>query len=219
MEQAKRGQDVLDLFALVEADTADDLVRNTAEPQRLFNGPALRCGAVHHGDVVVGDALDLRHPPDLVRDELRLVALICQLAQDDLLAVVILRAEAAVDAGHVFADDTVGGLDDACRRAVIQLQVNLAGVGVILLEIEDVADVGLTPAIDRLIGVADDEEVAVPFGERGDEHVLHPVGVLVLVDHNVQEALLIAFQQVRRCLEEVDRLGEQIVEIERVGPA
>ena len=219
MQQAERRQDVLDLFALVEADAADDLVGDAAKPQRLFDGPALRGGAVHHGDVVVGDTVDLRHAPDLVGDELRFVTLIRQLAQDDLLAVVVLRAQAAVDAGHVFADDAVGGLDDASRRAVIQLQVDLASIGVILLEIEDVADVGLAPAVDRLVGIADDEQVAVPFRERGDKHVLHPVGVLVLVDHDVQEALLIAFQQVGRCLEEVDRLGEQVIEIERAGPA
>ena len=60
-----------------------------------------------------------------------------------MVAVVVLGAQATVDAGHVFADDAIGGLDDASRRAVIQLQVDLASIGVILLEIEDVADVGL----------------------------------------------------------------------------
>ena len=57
------------------------------------------------------------------------------------------------------------------------------------------------------------------LGEGGDEHVLHAVGVLILVDHDVEEALLIALQQAGSCLEEVNRLGEQIVEVERVRPS
>ena len=60
VQQAERGQDVLDLLALVEADTADDLVGDAAEAERLLNGPALRRRAVHDGDVVVGDAVQTR---------------------------------------------------------------------------------------------------------------------------------------------------------------
>jgi hypothetical protein len=97
--------------------------------------------------------------------------------------------------------------------------VDLPCVGVVLLEIEDVADVGLPPAVDRLIGITDDKEIAVPLRQRRNQHVLHPVGVLVLIDQDVLEPLLVALQQVRRRFEQIDRLRQQIVEIERVGAA
>jgi hypothetical protein len=89
-------------------------------------------------------------------------------------------------------------------------------VGVVLLEVQDVADVGLAPTIDRLVGVADDEKVAVLGGEGGDEDVLDAVGVLVLVDQDVAEALLVAFEQGRHLVEELDRQSEEVVEIDRV---
>jgi hypothetical protein len=161
----------------------------------------------------------LRHAPDLVGDELRLVRLVGQLAQDDRLALVVVGAQTALDARDVLADDAVGGLDDACGRAIVELEVDLPGVGIILLEVEDIADISLPPAVDRLIGVTDDEEVAVSLGQRRDENVLDAVRVLVLVDEDVLKALLVALQQVRRLLEKVNRLRQQIVEVERVRPA
>ena len=72
-------------------------------------------------------------------------------------------------------------------RAVVELEMDHFGVGIVVLEVEDVADVGLPPAVDRLIGIADDEEIAVLAGQRGDEHVLDAVGVLVLVDQDVEK--------------------------------
>ena len=43
--------------------------------------------------------------------------------------------------------------------------MDLAGVGKRLLKIEDVANIGLPPTIDRLVGIADHEEIPVPLGE------------------------------------------------------
>ena len=43
-----------------------------------------------------------------------------------------------------------------------------------------------------LVGVADDAHVAALGGEHEDELVLHPVGVLVLVDEHVAEPALVA---------------------------
>ena len=122
-----------------------------------------------------------------------------------MLAFVVFGAEAAVDALGVVADDAVGGGDDPAGRAVVEFEVDPLGVGEILFEVEDVADVGLAPAVDRLIRIADDEQVAVLRREGGDQDVLDAVGVLILVDQDVRVALLIALQQGGRLVEEPDR--------------
>ena len=65
-----------------------------------------------------------------------------------------------------------------------------------VLELHDVAQVGAAEAVDRLVAVADDRDVAVATGEQQDELVLGDVGVLVLVDENVLEALAVGLEDV-----------------------
>ena len=95
--------------------------------------------------------------------------------------------------------------------------MDFGGVREVVLEVEDVADVGLAPAVDRLIRVADDEEVAPALGQGRDQHVLDPVGVLVLVDEDVAELLLVALEQPRVLVEQADRQPEEVIEINGVG--
>jgi hypothetical protein len=85
-------------------------------------------------------------------------------------------------------DDRVGGVEDRLRRAVVAVEHDDVGVGVVALEVEDVLDRRAAEAVDALLRVADDHDVAVGGGQQVDEVVLGPVGVLVLVDHEVAEA-------------------------------
>ena len=55
-------------------------------------------------------------------------------------------------------------------------------------EVEDAADLGAPEGVDRLVGVADDDEVAAVTGDRPEQPHLARVGVLVLVDEDVAEA-------------------------------
>ena len=58
------------------------------------------------------------------------------------------------------------------------------------MELEDAARVGLPPAVDELVVVADDEEPAMRPGEHVHERQLRPVEVLELVHQHVVEAPL-----------------------------
>ena len=55
-------------------------------------------------------------------------------------------------------------------------------------EVEDAADVGPAEAVDRLVGVTHDGEVAAVAGQRTEQGDLPGVGVLVLVDEDVVPA-------------------------------
>ena len=92
------------------------------------------------------------------------------------------------------------------------------GVGEVVLELEDVADVGAAEAVDRLIGVTDDHQVAMLLGQQLEPPVLGVVGVLVLVDEHVSEALGVALADLVEQLEHVDRADQQVVEVHRVHP-
>ena len=85
-----------------------------------------------------------------------------------------------------------------------------------MLELEDVADVGAAEAVDRLVRVADREQVAVLLGEQLEEAVLGVVRVLVLVDEDVAERLLPLLARLGEALEHVDREEEHVVEVDGV---
>ena len=86
-----------------------------------------------------------------------------------------------------------------------------------MLEVEDVLQVGAAPLVDGLVGIADDAEVAVVFGKAADQQVLGAVRILVLVDHHEPELLAVTRARMRRGLEQVHRLQQQVVEVERVA--
>ncbi len=70
-----------------------------------------------------------------------------------------------------------------------------------------------------LVGVTHDEDVAVAGAEQADELVLDAVGVLVLVDEHVPEAPLVVLEHVGVGVEQLDGVGEQVVEVHRPGGA
>ncbi len=75
----------------------------------------------------------------------------------------------------------------------------------------------MAEAVDRLILVADDHQVAVLGGEQLQQPVLGVVGVLVLVDEDVAEGAAPALAHLLEELERVHRAHQQVVEIHRVG--
>ena len=65
-----------------------------------------------------------------------------------------------------------------------------------MLEVEEIAHLGTAEAVDALVGVPDDADVAVSPAEKHDDFVLGEVGVLVLVHEDVGKALLVRLEHV-----------------------
>ena len=108
---------------------------------------------------------------------------------DDLLAGLVLRAQRLAEAALVLGDQARGGGEDVAGRAVIALQADDRRAGKIVLEAQDVVDLGAAPAVDRLVVVADAAEVLARLREQPQPEILRDVGVLVLVDQHVAEAV------------------------------
>ena len=128
---------------------------------------------------------------DLARDPLGLLVLAVGLEALDEHAARVLGPELLVLAALVARHDRVRGVEDELRRAVVLLQLDDRRVGVVALEVEDVAQVRAAPAVDALVVVADDGEVVVLAARAADPEVLRAVRVLVLVDVQVAPALLV----------------------------
>ncbi len=177
----------------------------------------MRVGAVQHGAAAVGEPrrfADTRL--DLSDDPAGFVVLVERLDEGDFLPTGATRPERLLRTVHVLDDDRVGGVEDALARAVVDLERDHECAGKRDLEVQDVPDVRAAPRVDRLIRVADDHEVLVTLGEQFHETELRPVGVLILVHEDERKTFPVPVQQLRIVLEELDRLHEQVVEVERV---
>ena len=80
------GERVLDLAPVVEPRAADDLVRDADAHEVLLEHAALRVGPVEDGDVAPAAVALVVQRGDLVRDPLRLVALVVGVVAHDRLA-------------------------------------------------------------------------------------------------------------------------------------
>ena len=210
------GHDVADLGAVEESRAAHDLVGHARAQEHIFEDTRLGVGAVEHGDVVVARTLGMQLL-DLAGDPAALVALIARLEGLDLLAIALGRKQTLVLALRVMAHHGVGGAQDMTRGAVVLLQLDGLAVFKVLLEVQDVGDVGATPAVNGLVVVAHDHEVLVLGGQQVGDLVLDVVGVLILVDANVAEALLVLVEHLGAGTQQLERAHEQVVEVHGVG--
>ena len=198
---------------MVEADAADDFVRDPVPEAGLFQRSGLRVDSIGHDAVAQDEFLVPDEAVDLLDNELRLLFLGVSLGDRHRGAGVVAGEQVLRDAVLVGRDEAPRGFENGAGGAVVLREMHLLGVRVVLLEREDVADVGVAPGVDRLIGVADDGEIAVLVGELACDLVLGHVRVLELVDHDVDEPLLVLRPRLRRLAEQVDRPPQQVVEV------
>ena len=210
------GDHIADLFSVIKAVTADDAVRHAAARERLLDRVGLRVGAVE--DRVIGIPSAVRHTVhNGTRNERCFVALILAGVQLDLLALGILRPERLALADGVVGDDLVGGAENGFGRAVVLLQADdlrtLEGV----FKGQNILYRRAAEFVNTLVVIADNADVAVLFGEHAHKLILHAVGVLVLVHHDVFELVLIVAEDLGILAEQLHRLAEQIVKVHGVG--
>ncbi len=116
----------------------------------------------------------------------------------------------------IVLDNSGGGREDRLSRAVVLLELHHLGFGEVPLEVQDIPDVGVPEAVDRLVLVSYDHQVVVLGGEQLQQPVLSVVGVLVLVDQNVAEGAAPALTHLLEQLQRVDGPHQQVVEVHRV---
>jgi hypothetical protein len=189
----------------------------TRAKERVLEDPAHRVGAIEDRDLLAGEALLGDQSLDLAGHPARLLVLVGQLGELHRVPTLYLGPQPLRPVVPVAFDQRVGRREDGLGGAVVLLQLHDLGVGEIALEVEDVADVGVTKAVDRLEVVADDHQVAVLLGEQLQKAVLGAVGVLVLVDQDVVKRPPPALADGLEELDHVDAADQEVVEVHRVG--
>ena len=99
------------------------------------------------------------------------------------------------------------------RGAVVLFEFEELRVGVILFEIEDVLNVGPAEGVNALGIVPHHADIFMHRPQLLDDEVLGKVGVLVLVDKDVLEAVLVLAEQVGEITQQDIHLEKQIVKV------
>src|SRR5215470_2866526 len=99
---------------------------------------------------------------DLLADRARLFLRIPGTGDLHLLARLVVGAQRLAEPALVVRDQMRGGGEDMRSAAIVALEPDHLGAREVVLEAQDVVDLGTAPAIDRLIVVADAADV---FGD------------------------------------------------------
>ncbi len=148
-EELQVGDGVLDLGALVELRAADHLIGDLAAHQRVLEYARHRVRPVEHGDLLARGAL-VDEPLDLADDEARLGVLVLEPPQVNRIALAELAPQPLGDAAAVVRYHRIRRPQDPLGRAVVLLELDDARIREIVLEVEDVFDVGRAKAVDAL---------------------------------------------------------------------
>ena len=218
VDQPQIGQDVLDLLALEELEPVDHLVGHGLLAEGQLQRPGQGVDAVEDGEIpgTAPAGEDLRGDPR--GDALGLVLLRGVGGQPHGHPLAVLREEALLLALDVVGDQLGGHAQDPLGAAVVLLQPHHADGGKILLELEDVVQIGPPPAVDRLVGVAGDRQVGMVDREGPGHGVLGQVRVLVFVDQDEAVSLVQLGADLGIVAEQGHHVEQEIVEIGGVGP-
>ena len=98
-------------------------------------------------------------PLDLLADPARFLGPVPDADHLDLVALGFLGPQRLAEPAGIVGDQAGGGGEDVRGRAVILLEPDDLRAGKVLLEAQDVGDLGAAPGVDRLVVVADAAEV------------------------------------------------------------
>ena len=201
VDEPQIGHRIPNFLALVEARAADHAIRQGERDKALLELAGLEAGAHQDRDAAQCVALAVQRL-DLVTGPARLLLGVPEAAHGNLVALAGAGPQRLAEPAAIVIDDPGRGGKDLRRRTVILLQAHDQRAGEIALEFEDVLDLRAAPRVDRLVVVADAADVLVLLREQPQPQILRDVGVLVLVDQHIAEAVLICTKNVRVALEQ-----------------
>ena len=113
----------------------------------------------------------------------------------------------------------VGQSENFRRAAVVGLDLEDLGAGMVLGEFQDVGEISTPPGVDALGVVSDGHEVSVPQGQAVEQRCLKDVGVLVLVHQHELKASLVGLGDVGEVLKESQPEHQQVIKVHEPGLA
>src|SRR4051794_12063911 len=93
-----------------------------------------------------------------------------QLTQRNGFTLSVVRTKRTFDALRVLTDQAVCSFHDMSRRPVVRFELDDRSVWIVLLKTEDIANIGLSPGVYRLVRVTDHKEILESVRKRRDQN-------------------------------------------------
>ncbi len=215
-EEAEVGEEILDFGAFVEGESGGDLVGDAVMEEGDFESSGEGVDSIEDGELGPGAAL-FNSGENPSGDAIGFFSGIEGGEEFDRGSFGVGGEEGFVFAVDVVDDELIGAFEDGGSAAEVFLEADDAGAGEVLFEAEDVVDVGTAPAIDGLIGIAGDAEIARVDGEGVNDLVLGDVGVLVFIDEDVAMTAIELSTEDGVVAQEESDVHEEVVEIDGIG--
>ena len=190
-----------------------NLIRNVLLPQRLLNATALGISAVQHCKILVACLGLILLAQNRRRHKQSLLLLRISLQKLYLLPHIPLGIALFGNATLVLADHRIGRIHNGLRRTVIALQAENPGIGIILLEVEDVLYSCSAKSIDALGIVSHNRDVLVILCQRSENHILQEVSILILIDENKLEPCLYLGKSFRLVSQKAVGVQQDIIKV------
>ena len=217
LDEPEIGDYILDLTPLVKARPGHQPVSHAVTDKGFLQHPRLRVGAVHHREIAQAEQAFCHQLLNFTHHKLGFFLFGVSFHHHRPFTLVVLRPEFLGFPFLIHRNDIGRGFQDVFRRPVVLFQQDHFGIGIIVLETQNIPQVGGTPGINRLVGVAHDTDVAVFRADLFDQFILHQVGILKFIHHHVNVPFLVAGQNFRIFTEEQHRFHQQVVEIQRLA--
>ena len=114
-------------------------------------------------------------------------------------------------------DEAVCCPHDGLCATVVALQFEEFGIGIALLEGQNILDIRSAEGINRLRIISHHANMVLRFGELTHDEVLNMVGVLILIHEDVMEDPLVIPENFRMLAEEQAAVDQQVVKVHRIS--
>ena len=152
-DRTKVGDGVPDLAALIEPHTAHHGVGKTDADEDLLERTGLRVGAIEDGDIRRSHTGIIDQRVDLISHEAGLVMLVVSDVGDDRGTRARIGPQPLGSPSAVDRDHAIGCIQDRLSGSVVLLKEHGLGIGIVALELLDVADGRPSKGVDGLVRI------------------------------------------------------------------
>ena len=205
INQAQIRDNILNFLALIKFSAAHHGVGHATFNEYFFKHAGLGIGTIQHGHVAQLCALLELQLLHALNNKARFIAFIHRLIIGNLRAHAIIGPQILRLAARVIFNHRIGSIQNHLCAAVVLLQLHQLGLGIILFKVQNIANIRPAPAVNALVRIAHHAQIAVLAGQKLCQKILHMVGILILVHHDVIKFILIFFPCLGNLLQEAQR--------------
>ena len=208
---------ILYLLTLIEALTAKDGIRNILLAQFLLETSTKGVGTIKDSEVGILAILTIHISLNGIANHDSLFLIRIGLDYRNLVALLILAIHLLRYLPTVFLHDAVGSFNDSLSGTIVALKLEEQSIRILMLEVEDVVDIGTTKGVDTLVVVANYADTLVFTSKESKYSLLSIVGVLILIHEHIGKPLGI-FSPYRLVFrKQTESENQQVVEVHSIS--